>query len=92
MKFACLGETIASPTRWPLSPADSIRRAAWSPGGNWLVFGSNRDGNWNLYLLPAAGAVVDDSRACVVEGWRHPVVERALKAEYEAKKKSDHWF
>ena len=33
MKFACLRETSAPPTRRPLAPAASTSRAAWSPGG-----------------------------------------------------------
>ena len=33
MKFACLGETIAPPTRKPFNPHDSINRAAQSPSG-----------------------------------------------------------
>ena len=33
MKLACFVETCAPPTVKPLSPHDSISRAAWSPGG-----------------------------------------------------------
>ena len=33
MKFACFRDTDAPPTRRPLPPAASIRRAAWSPSG-----------------------------------------------------------
>jgi len=33
MKFACLVEIDAAPTRRPLPPASSISRAAWSPCG-----------------------------------------------------------
>ena len=33
IKFACLGDTIASPTRSPLHPAASISRPAYSPSG-----------------------------------------------------------
>ena len=34
MKFACIGDTTAPPTRWPLSPqSSSIRPAPRSPGG-----------------------------------------------------------
>src|SRR6185312_1752154 len=33
MKFAWRSETRAPPIAWPLSPHDSMSRAAWSPGG-----------------------------------------------------------
>jgi len=33
MKFACRVLTLAVPIRSPLSPAASISRPAWSPGG-----------------------------------------------------------
>ena len=33
MKFACFSDTRAPPTLKPLSPHDSISRAAWSPAG-----------------------------------------------------------
>jgi Tol biopolymer transport system component len=36
------------------NPADDWP-AAWSPDGQWLVFASERDGNWNLYVVEAAG-------------------------------------
>jgi len=35
-------------------PADDWP-AAWSPDGRKLVFSSNRDGNWNLYMIDVTG-------------------------------------
>ncbi|WP_420320450.1 hypothetical protein [Flagellimonas sp.] len=31
------------------------RYASYSPDGNWIVFESNRDGNWEIYLMDTAG-------------------------------------
>ena len=36
------------------NPADDWP-AAWSPNGRWLVFASERDDDWNLFIIPALG-------------------------------------
>lgn len=34
-------------------------RAMWSPDGKWLAFTSNRHGNYDVFLIPAAGGVAE---------------------------------
>src|SRR5690606_30884801 len=45
MKFPCTGEICAPPTRRPLSPAASISRPAWSPGG---FFHTEPNDGWSI--------------------------------------------
>lgn len=47
----CAGQTY----RLTNDPADE-REPAWSPDGRTIAFASNREGNWDIYTLPAPGS------------------------------------
>jgi len=43
------------PTATPSAWADDMN-PAWSPDGKWIVFASNREGNWEVYKMAADGS------------------------------------
>jgi Tol biopolymer transport system component len=52
-----VGQEARPPVNLTEHPADD-RYPAWSPAGGALAFESNRDGNWNLFLMdPRTGNV-----------------------------------
>jgi Tol biopolymer transport system component len=45
----------SNPLRLTLDPADD-RRPTWSPDGTQLAFASQREGNWEIYIMNADGS------------------------------------
>ncbi len=48
------GLASGDPKKWTSSPRHD-RHPRWSPDGKWMAFESNRDGEYQIYLLPTEG-------------------------------------
>ena len=48
------GLASGDPKKWTASPKHD-RHPRWSPDGKWIAFESNREGEYQIYLLPTTG-------------------------------------
>ena len=72
--FVAIGAALADPPMTQLtSDPGSDLSPAWSPDGAWIVFSSDRGGNFDLWLVPAAGGppiqLTDDPAPEVEPAW-----------------------
>ncbi len=52
--FSYLGDIWVVAIRLTVHPAHDVR-PRFSPDGQWIAFNSNREGNYDIYLMPAVG-------------------------------------